>query len=111
MSRLSQLPSKKVKVDVSNGPASKSKDGTTKAACKQKDIPEGKVGATLDTNSYEMLDTFKGSVLVGKKCVSHKYLKKLEFRILYFFKISKIVCKYQTLQIKSTNYSRSLKEE
>uniref|UniRef100_A0A0D6QWU0 isoleucine--tRNA ligase n=1 Tax=Araucaria cunninghamii TaxID=56994 RepID=A0A0D6QWU0_ARACU len=67
VSRLSQLPSKKVKSDVSNGPASKSKDSGTKAGSKQKDVPEEKTGAALDTNSYELLERFKGSVLVGKK--------------------------------------------
>lgn len=66
-SRLSQLPVKKTKADVPNGTLKKTKDLGTKAGGKQKGIPEEKVAAPLDSSSYEVLETFKGSALVGKK--------------------------------------------
>eukprot|EP01018_Ginkgo_biloba_P031750 Gb_05984 [translate_table: standard] len=65
-SRLSQLPNMKIRTDAPNGTVSKAKDLGAKAG-KERDITKEKSGATLDTSSYELLDTFKGSALVGKK--------------------------------------------
>ncbi|KAK1257396.1 Valine--tRNA ligase [Acorus gramineus] len=64
-SRLSQLPSKKPKVDVPNGPAKNSNPSNSKAKVPAND----KVKEGVDNKFYDLIEKFPGASLVGKKYV------------------------------------------